>query len=648
MQVSHFTLALILSFFSFTSNGANFSSFIVSENWVGNASTKPISVSSTIAAATVYTKGALIVRRGSMTIEAGNFDLAFNGLERGIQEESIQLYLDNSVGVFSLALGSHTDDPKEKPVRMQTLYVRLDSIRRQIALLEADRAGYQEELTIMTAHRNFNGGAETGISVDDIRAAGELYRERTTSIKRALVELNYQKGKLNLLINKLNAELTELAPPTPPTTGQVVSRVIAQKAGTYTFELSYLVNDASWTSDYDLYVEGEASRPADLILVANVQQNTGMAWEDVDLTLSTGNPNRKLAPTKLIPRYIGHSPAASVNANSGKTKNIQGAYDPAPRYIQGVVRDDLGEPLVGVTVLIYGSKIGTTTDMDGRYIIENKMNTATPSLQLSYVGYESYTCVVHSGSVDFYFGEPSMVLEEVVVVGYGSNKDRSEDSYTPPPPAPITFGTEQATITTRTYHVDAPFSAESGTPTNAVRLVAHTLPLDLRYTAAPKVEPVAYLEAMLTGWDELNLVSGTLRLHLDGRYIGKSLFNAAQESDTLLVPLGPDDRIVLQRRPLKQKTDRRPIRSRVDYDLGYEITVRNTLSRTIKLHLEDQVPVSQRDEVKVDIIDRSGDAKFNVDTGSLVWQLSLKPATTELIRVGYTVSAPKSVAVLFE
>jgi len=405
---------------------------------------------------------------------------------------------------------------------------------------------------------------------------------------------------LNLLVGKLNAELTDLAPPTPPTTGQVVSRVIAEKPGTYTFELSYLVNDASWTSDYDLYVEGEATRPADLVLVANVQQSTGMTWEDIDLTLSTGNPNRKLAPRKLIPRYIGHSPATSVNGNGGQAKNIQGAYDPTPRYIQGVVRDELGEPLIGATVLVSGTNNGTVTDMSGRYIIENKLNSTNPRLQLSYIGYENYTCVVHSGSVDIYLGESSMQLEEVVVAGYSSNDSRNVDSYTPPPPpTPITFGTEQTTITTRTYHVDAPFSAESGTPTNAVRLIAHKLPLDLRYTAAPKVEPVAYLEAMLTGWDELNLISGTLRLHLDGRYIGKSLFNSAQESDTLLVPLGPDDRIVIQRRPLRQETDRRPIRSRVDYELGYEITLRNTLSRTIKLHLEDQVPVSQRDEVKV-------------------------------------------------
>ncbi len=608
---------------------------------------EPVEVSSTVSAATVYAQGALVIRRGSITVEAGNFDVAFNGLERGIREESIQLYIDQQVGVFSLSLGTHAEDQAAQPARMQVLALRIDSIRQELALLEADRAGYNEELTIMTTHRNFKGGDETGISVEDIRAAGKLYRERTTIVKRALVELKYKQAKLNQLIGQLNAELNELAPPTPPTTGQVVSRIIAPKAGTYTFELSYLVNGASWTSDYDLYVDGEASRPADLVLVANVQQNTGMSWEDIDLTLSTGNPNRKLAPSKIIPRYIGRTPTASVGGSGGQGRDIQGAFDAAPRYIQGVIRDGQGQPLVGATVLIYGTSNGTSTDMDGRYIIENTSNLKNFNLQVSYVGYQSYVCAINSTSVDIYLADGA-VLSEVVVTGHSAKKDSRAEDYSPPPAPPITFGTEQATITTRTYHVDAPFSAESGTPTNAVRLIAHALPLDLRYTAAPKVEPVAYLEAMLTGWDALNLVSGTLRLHLDGRYIGKSLFNAQQESDTLLVPLGADDRIVLQRRPIKQETDRRPLRSRVDYALGYEISVRNTLLRAVTLRLEDQVPVSQRDEVKVDIVARSGDAKFNADTGSLVWQLSLKPATSELINVRYEVSAPKEVAVVFE
>ena len=412
--------------------------------------------------------------------------------------------------------------------------------------------------------------------------------------------------------------------------------------------MSYLVNSASWTSDYDLYVDGNATRPADLVLVANVKQSTGMPWEDIDLTLSTGNPNRKLAPTKLIPKYIGRVLPKSVPNNGGQARDIQGPLDPTPRYIQGVVRDNSGEPLIGASILIYGTTIGTITDIDGRYIIENTSGRTGINLQVSYVGYNSYMCGVRSANIDFYLSDVGVSLDEVVVTGYSSRKETKDEVYSPPPPAPITFGTEQSTITTRNYHVDAPFSAESGTPTNAVRLVAHTLPLDLRYTAAPKVEPLAYLEAMLTGWDELNLVSGTLRLHLDGRYIGKSLFNAQQESDTLLVPLGADDRIVLQRRPLKQETDRRPLRSRVDYELGYEILVRNTLPRTINLRLEDQVPVSQRDEVKVEVVERSGDANFNSNTGSIVWQLSLKPASSELINVRYEVNAPKEVAVVFE
>ena len=190
MQVSRFFLVAILFLIGFGESSTQ----------AKNIDNAPLYVPSTISAATVYKQGALIIRRGSITVEAGNFDIAFNGLERGIREESIQLYLDQNVGVFSLAQGTHADRPAEQPARMQVIVSRIDSIRQELALLEADRAGYNEELTIMTTHRNFKGGEETGISVEDIRAAGKLYRERTTIVKRALVELKYQQASLNQMI----------------------------------------------------------------------------------------------------------------------------------------------------------------------------------------------------------------------------------------------------------------------------------------------------------------------------------------------------------------------------------------------------------------------------------------------------------------
>lgn len=94
------------------------------------------------------------------------------------------------------------------------------------------------------------------------------------------------------------------------------------------------------------------------------------------------------------------------------------------RKITGVVRDDSGEPLVGVTVGVKGdSKLGTFTDIDGTFTI-----TAGESATLffSYVGFlgkeVKVSTVSSSNTLDIVMLPDDQILDEVVVVGYGVQK----------------------------------------------------------------------------------------------------------------------------------------------------------------------------------------------------------------------------------
>ena len=89
--------------------------------------------------------------------------------------------------------------------------------------------------------------------------------------------------------------------------------------------------------------------------------------------------------------------------------------------IQGKVVDPSGEPVIGATVMEQGTSNGTVTDYDGMYslsIAEGK------TLAVSYVGYKTYTIVV-TGKTSVYnirLEEDSEVLEDVVVIGYGTQR----------------------------------------------------------------------------------------------------------------------------------------------------------------------------------------------------------------------------------
>ncbi len=87
--------------------------------------------------------------------------------------------------------------------------------------------------------------------------------------------------------------------------------------------------------------------------------------------------------------------------------------------VSGTVTDATGEPLIGVSVTLKDKAVGVATDIDGRYAIPGVADNAT--LVFSYVGFRAQEIKVNGRStIDVQMQEDSELLDEVVVVGYGS------------------------------------------------------------------------------------------------------------------------------------------------------------------------------------------------------------------------------------
>ena len=88
--------------------------------------------------------------------------------------------------------------------------------------------------------------------------------------------------------------------------------------------------------------------------------------------------------------------------------------------VSGTVKDQGGEPLPGVLVLEAGTSNGATTDLDGKYIISVP---PTASLEFSCMGYLSQSVAVAKRAVvDITLQEDNFLIEETVVVGYGTQR----------------------------------------------------------------------------------------------------------------------------------------------------------------------------------------------------------------------------------
>ena len=88
--------------------------------------------------------------------------------------------------------------------------------------------------------------------------------------------------------------------------------------------------------------------------------------------------------------------------------------------VKGVVKDETGEPVIGVNIVEKGTTNGTITDMDGKYTIAVK-DLKKAVLQFSYIGYTTIDEAVKGRStVDVQLSSSVVNLGEVVAIGYGT------------------------------------------------------------------------------------------------------------------------------------------------------------------------------------------------------------------------------------
>ena len=89
--------------------------------------------------------------------------------------------------------------------------------------------------------------------------------------------------------------------------------------------------------------------------------------------------------------------------------------------VTGTVVDQTGEPVIGVNVLVKGSTNGTITDIDGKFSLKGVSPNSI--LTVSYIGYKTETVNLNGKKVlQIILKEDSEMLNEVVVVGYGTQK----------------------------------------------------------------------------------------------------------------------------------------------------------------------------------------------------------------------------------
>ena len=128
--------------------------------------------------------------------------------------------------------------------------------------------------------------------------------------------------------------------------------------------------------------------------------------------------------TVFTPRGIDYrvvDKVAVLTRSAHPAQTVKAA--PAKAQVTGVVRDAAGNPMIGVTVTVKGTLVGVSTGVDGSYTIPADKDAM---LLFSYIGYRNQEELVGQRTqIDVTMQEDQLMMDEVVVVGYGTLKKRN-------------------------------------------------------------------------------------------------------------------------------------------------------------------------------------------------------------------------------
>lgn len=261
-------------------------------------------------AVAVYTNQALVTRRGVVELNGIETELIVSQLPVTLDTESVRVSGKGNVAVRLLGVNV------EKIYTTESVVARVSQLQQQIEQLEAQKRQFQAQMDALALQSRFIEGlrektedqfsislARKSISLSEtldlLNFLGSQYTEYAISTE----DYKNQQRELEKQLEVLYASLKQTESPSPQESFNLTVGIETAGTGKFELEVSYVVNRASWKPLYDIRVDSR-SKSVNLGYLAQITQNTGEDWTNVNLTLSTAKPGSGTLPPKPQPWYI--------------------------------------------------------------------------------------------------------------------------------------------------------------------------------------------------------------------------------------------------------------------------------------------------------------------------------------------------------
>jgi uncharacterized protein (TIGR02231 family) len=174
-----------------------------------------------------------------------------------------------------------------------------------------------------------------------------------------------------------------------------------------------------------------------------------------------------------------------------------------------------------------------------------------------------------------------------------------------------------------------------------VEIQSTNLPTSFAYIATPKLNPGTFLIASITNWEKLNLLPGNASVYLDNHYIGQTVVDPRNVTDTLNISFGREKRIDIKREKVKDMNITKYSGSNVEKEYMFDTTIKNKMRENVTVTIEDQVPLKTDESMKI-TVDELSEGVYNPENGLVTWKVELRTGETKTIQFGYKVKYPKT------
>ncbi|MDO9294325.1 mucoidy inhibitor MuiA family protein [Bradyrhizobium sp.] len=202
-----------------------------------------------------------------------------------------------------------------------------------------------------------------------------------------------------------------------------------------------------------------------------------------------------------------------------------------------------------------------------------------------------------------------------------------------------------------TFRIPGRVSLGASEGAKSLRVSTATIAPDLAVRSAPVRDPSAFLEARFVQGEDAPLLPGRVSIYRDGVFVGRGQMASAAKGEPVRLGFGADDKIKIERTVVKRNEGSAGLivtTSKTD-ERSFKTTVRNGHDFPIRIAIEDQLPVSENEEIQVEMLPSTTPptaTNLRERRGVLEWAFEAKPGEVKDIAFAWRVRWPKDKGVV--